>query len=57
MKNYGDVNFFDYGVLAEEISENEYRVVKCQCNCDEENIYLLQDDIIDITFKNDFYKR
>ena len=49
MKNYGDVNFFDYGVLAEEISKNEYKVVKCQCNCDEENSYLLQDDVINIT--------
>lgn len=49
MKNYGDVDFFDYGVLVEEMRENEYRVVKCQCNCDEENNYLLQDDVIDIT--------
>lgn len=49
MKNYGDVNFFDYGVLVEEISENEYSIVKCQCNCDEENSYLLQDDVVNIT--------
>ena len=49
MKNYGDVDFFEYGVLVEEISENEYAIVKCQCNCDEENNYLLQDDVVNIT--------
>lgn len=49
MKNYGDVNFFDYGVLVEETGEDEYRIVKCQCNCDEENSYLLQDDVFCIT--------
>lgn len=50
-KNYGDVNFFDYGVLVQcnENNENEYDIIKCSPDCDAENNYLLTMDCIDIT--------
>ena len=49
--NYGDVNFFDYGVLVEADSNNEniFRIIKCQPDCDMENHYALQDVEIDVT--------
>ena len=45
-ENYGDVNFFDGGVLVEK-EGNEYHVIKCNLDCDTEK-YLLTDDVIDI---------
>lgn len=50
-KNYGDVNFFDYGVLVQcnKNNENEYDIIKCNPDCDTENNYLLTMDCIDIT--------
>ena len=50
-KNYGDVNFFDYGVLVEvnKNNENEFDIIKCTPDCDTENNYLFTTDCIDIT--------
>ena len=45
-ENYGDVNFFDGGDLVEK-EGNEYRVIKCDLDCDTEK-YFLTDDFIDI---------
>lgn len=48
-KNYGDVNFFDYGVLVEKESENIYNIITCQTDCDSENNYLFSTCQVDIT--------
>lgn len=45
-ENYGDVNFFDGGVLIEK-EDNGYHVIKCNLDCDTEK-YFLTDDVIDI---------
>ena len=44
--NYGDINFFDGGVLVEK-EGNNYHVIKCNLDCDTEK-YFLTDDFIDI---------
>lgn len=48
-KSYGDVNFFDGGILVKEIGENEYDVITCYGNPDEENSYLFTTEQVNIT--------
>ena len=40
-ENYGDINFFDGGVLVEK-EGNEYRVIKCDLDCDTEKYFLTE---------------
>ena len=36
-KNYGDVNFLEYGLLLEEQSENQFNFIVCRPFSDFEN--------------------
>lgn len=48
--NYGDINFFEYGVLIDdEHNENEYRVLYCMPFDDADNLYLFAECDVDIT--------
>lgn len=52
-KSYGDKNFFDYGVLVEfvetdELEQNEFRIITCNPDDDEDNNYLIGNTFIDI---------
>ena len=47
--NYGDVNFFENGILLKEEEENVYNIIYCQPDNDEENNYLFSDTNVDIT--------
>lgn len=48
-KNYGDVNFFENGILLQEEEENVYNIIYCQPDSDEENNFLFANVIVDIT--------
>lgn len=48
-ESYGDVNFFDGGILIREVSENRYEIITCYVNSDEEDSYLLTYGEVDIT--------
>ena len=49
-KNYGDINFFEYGVLVDnDHRENEINILYCMPYDDEENLYLFADCSVDIT--------
>lgn len=48
-KNYGDINFFEYGILVDnENIENEIDILYCRPYDDEENLYLFADCMVDI---------
>lgn len=48
--NYGDKNFFEYGVLVDsEHSDTVFSILYCMPYCDEEDKYLFADCIVDIT--------
>lgn len=34
-KNYGDVNFFEYGIYVKELGNNEFSILKCMPSDDE----------------------
>ena len=48
-KNYGDVNFLEYGLLLEEQSENQFNFIVCRPFSDCENKYQYCDGYIDIS--------
>lgn len=49
-KNYGDVNFLEYGILVEEEKENEiYNMIICRPYSDVENKYIYGLCYVDIT--------
>jgi len=53
-KNYGDINFFEYGVLIDdEHNENEYRVLYCRPFCETDDngndLYYFADCTVNIT--------
>lgn len=48
-KNYGDVNFFEYGRLVQKESETEYRIIVCDPYQDQEDKYQFTKALIDIT--------
>ena len=48
-KNYGDVNFLEYGLLIEEQSENQFNFIVCRPFSDCENKYQYCDGYIDIS--------
>ena len=48
-KNYGDVNFLEYGLLIEEQSENQFNFIVCRPFSDCENKYQYFDGYIDIS--------
>lgn len=47
-KNYGDVNFYDNGVLVQQVSETEFKVITCGVDEDKENSYLLTVATVDL---------
>lgn len=48
-ENYGDVNFWDTGVLIMPTeNEHEYHIITCDCDNDEENNYLFRTATINI---------
>lgn len=48
--NYGDYDFFEYGVLVDnDHKENEIDILYCRPYDDEENLYLFADCSVDIT--------
>lgn len=48
-KNYGDVNFFEYGRLVQKESETEFRIIVCDPYQDQEDKYQFTKALIDIT--------
>lgn len=49
-KNYGDVNFLEYGLLVEEEKKNEiYKMIICRLYSDKENKYIYGSCYVDIT--------
>ena len=38
--NYGDVDFFEYGILVEKESDTEFSILRCVPYSDEENLYM-----------------
>ena len=49
-KNYGDINFFEYGVLVEEEKKDEiYNVILCRPYFDDDNVFQYGQVTIDIT--------
>ena len=49
-RNYGDVDFFQYGVLVDdEHNENEYEMLLCRPYDDEEDLYCFGHVTVDIT--------
>ncbi|QHJ85062.1 MAG: hypothetical protein [Bacteriophage sp.] len=47
--NYGDRNFFEYGVLVDgEHSDTVFSILYCMPYCDEEDKYLFADCIVDV---------
>ena len=47
-KNYGDVNFFEYGRLVEEVNEHEFRIIMCNPYADQEGAYQFAECLVDI---------
>lgn len=48
-KNYGDRNFFEYGLLVDaEHSDTEFSILYCMPYCDEEDKYFFADCTVDI---------
>lgn len=48
--NYGDVNFFELGILVDaEHSDTEFSVLYCRPYDDEEDLYFFADCEVDIT--------
>ena len=49
-KNYGDVNFFEYGVLVDdEHSDTQFNMLLCRPYDDEDDLYQYNEVNIDIT--------
>lgn len=49
-KNYGDVNFFEYGFLVDEDhSETGYPILYCRPYDDEDDLYFFADCFVDVT--------
>ena len=48
--NYGDVDFFEYGLLIDtDHKGNEIDILYCRPYCDEENLFQFADCSVDIT--------
>ena len=48
-RNFGDKNFFEYGVLVDnEHSDHEYQMLVCMPNPDLENIFMFANITVDI---------
>ena len=49
-KNYGDINFFEYGVLVEEKKKDKiYNIILCRPYFDDDNVFQYGQVTIDIT--------
>lgn len=49
-ENFGDINFFEYGVLVKKTDSAEvFRILYCLPHPEEENIFLFADCEVDIT--------
>lgn len=48
-KNYGDVDFFEYGTLVSQESETEFRILRCLPYSDHEDMFQFADLHVDIS--------
>lgn len=48
-KNYGDVNFFEYGTLVSQESETEFRILRCLPYSDHEDMFQFAELFVDIS--------
>lgn len=48
-KNYGDVDFFEYGTLVFQESETEFRILRCLPYSDHEDMFQFADLHVDIS--------
>ena len=52
-KNYGDINFFEYGELVEEEKKDKiYNVILCRPYFDDDNVFQYGKATVDITENN-----
>jgi hypothetical protein len=46
--NYGDVNFFEYGRLVEQVNDHEFNILMCNPYPDKEDTYQFAECSVDI---------